>query len=477
MFSNLMQFIPQLPQSILFLFNLLKILYNTSILNKLQKQGENIMKLSFNKRAVAVALSLALATPIISTTAIPTINVFAGAFATAPAVAHGHAIPNTDAITISGNTVTVTLEGTGVSDAVKTSTVVDIYPDSRSSSPAAVLTNLPLTWTGSTGAWTGFSFQLPANWQTKFHNSEQMGIKVTSTVGSTHTFSAMASKIVNNDTQISVEFPTVGATTLSAKVTGGSLYNNSVAQSLNDYTYEYTVAPQTSGSITTAMANSIFNASTNIVALSNASATADASGNFTLNLPAGKSIQNLGANDAIYVRRKAKHSNAQYIFIINSVRSAAQTPATPSNPRPATPSNPRPATSSNTVVNPTTPEKKETDVIIATNSNSRHRSSGGGSGSSGSRRSVNGSSYSSPATTAPAQNPAAPTANVNNQNTAGNVTRVPAPQGSSSNKQTKSRFSVPKTADASDIARNVIVLFGSVVGMAFATIGLKKKED
>ena len=434
------------------------------------------MKLSFNKRAVAVALSLALATPIISTTAIPTINVFAGAFATDPAVAHGHAIPNTDAITISGNTVSVTLEGTGVSDAVKASTVVDIYPDSRSSSPAAVLTNLPLTWTGNPGAWTGFSFQLPANWQTKFHNSEQMGIKVTSTVGS-HTFSAMASKIVNNDTQISVEFPTVGATTLSAKVTGGSLYNNSVAQSLNDYTYEYTVAPQTSGSVTTAMANSIFNASANIVALSNASATADASGNFTLNLPAGKSIQNLGANDAIYVRRKAKHSNAQYIFIINSVRSAAQTPATPSNPRPATPSNPRPATSSNTVVNPTTPEKKETDVIIATNSNSRHRSSGGGSGSSGSRRSVNGSSYSSPATTVPAQNPAAPTANVNNQNTAGNVTRVPAPQGPSSNKQTKSRFSVPKTADASDIARNVIVLFGSVVGMAFATIGLKKKED
>jgi len=426
------------------------------------------MKLSFNKRAVAVALSLALATPIISTTAIPTINVFAGAFATDPAVAHGHAIPNTDAVTISGNTVSVTLEGTGVSDAVKASTVVDIYPDSRSSSPAAVLTNLPLTWTGNPGAWTGFSFQLPANWQTRFHNSEQMGIKVTSTVGS-HTFSAMASKIVNNDTQISVEFPTVGATTLSAKVTGGSLYNNSVAQSLNDYTYEYTVAPQTSGSITTAMANSIFNASANIVALSNASATADASGNFTLNLPAGKSIQNLGANDAIYVRRKAKHSNAQYIFIINSVRSAAQTPATPSNPRPAT--------SSNTVVNPTTPEKKETDVIIATNSNSRHRSSGGGSGSSGSRRSVNGSSYSSPATTTPAQNPAAPTANVNNQNTAGNVTRVPAPQGPSSNKQTKSRFSVPKTADASDIARNVIVLFGSVVGMAFATIGLKKKED
>lgn len=468
MFSNLMQFIPQLPQSILFLFDLSKILYNTSILNKLQKQGENIMKLSFNKRAVAVALSLALATPIISTTAIPTINVFAGGFATNPAVAQGHAIPNTDAITISGNTVNVTLEGTGVSDAVKASTVVDIYPDSRNSSPAAVLTNLPLTWTGSTGAWTGFSFQLPANWQTRFHNSEQMGINVTSTVG-TSTFSAMANKIVNNDTQISVEFPTVGATTLSAKVTGGSLYNNSVAQSLNDYTYEYTVAPQTSGSITTAMANSIFNASANIVALSNASATADASGNFTLNLPAGKSIQNLGANDAIYVRRKAKHSNAQYIFIINSVRSAAQTPATPSNPRPAT--------SSNTVVNPTTPEKKETDVIIATNSNSRHRSSGGGSGSSGSRRSVNGSSYSSPATTAPAQNPAAPTANVNNQNTAGNVTRVPAPQGPSSNKQTKSRFSVPKTADASDIARNVIVLFGSVVGMAFATIGLKKKED
>ena len=65
------------------------------------------MKLNLSKRALSLALSLALATPIISTTALPTLNVMAGSFATHPTVAQGHAIPNTDAITISGNTVTV----------------------------------------------------------------------------------------------------------------------------------------------------------------------------------------------------------------------------------------------------------------------------------------------------------------------------------------------------------------------------------
>ena len=59
------------------------------------------MKLNLNKKAIAIALSLALATPIISATALPTLSVFAGGFASNPAVAQGHAIPNTDAINIS----------------------------------------------------------------------------------------------------------------------------------------------------------------------------------------------------------------------------------------------------------------------------------------------------------------------------------------------------------------------------------------
>ena len=94
-------------------------------------------------------------------------------------VAQGHAIPNTDVVNISGNTVTVALEGTGISDAVKAATYVTITNNAGS----AIVTAPTLTWTGSTGAWTGFSLQLPANWQTLFHNSEQMGIKVSSTVG------------------------------------------------------------------------------------------------------------------------------------------------------------------------------------------------------------------------------------------------------------------------------------------------------
>ena len=219
------------------------------------------MKLNLNKKAIAIALSLALATPIISATALPTLSVFAGGFASNPAVVQGHAVPNTDDVNILGNTVNVALEGTGISDAVKATTSVTITNNAGS-----IVTAPALTWTGSAGAWTGFSFQLPANWQTLFHNSEQMGVKVSSTVGSS-TFNATANKIVNNDTQISVEIPAAGATTLSAKVTGGSLYSNTVAKSLNDYTYEYTVAPKVSGSITAAAANAIFNASSNIVAL------------------------------------------------------------------------------------------------------------------------------------------------------------------------------------------------------------------
>ena len=416
------------------------------------------MKLNLNKKAIAIALSLALATPIISATALPTLSVFAGGFASNPAVAQGHAIPNTDAVNISGNTVAVALEGTGISDAVKATTSVTI----TNNEGFAIVTAPALTWTGSAGAWTGFSFQLPANWQTLFHNSEQMGVKVSSTVGSS-TFNATANEIVNNDTQIRVEIPAAGATTLSAKVTRGSLYSNTVAQSLNDYTYEYTVAPQVSGSITAASA--IFSASSNIVALSNATATPDASGNFTLTLPAGKSVQSLGANDAIFVRRKAKNSNAQYIFIIDSVTTTTTTPAAPAV---ATPSTPR-ATSSTATIKPATPSNS----IIATGSNSR-KSSGGSSSGGGSGRRSSSSNYTA---TTPSQTPAAPSVTPAATNTAGDATKAPSPVGPSARKNTRGKLNVPKTADASDMTGSVMMLFGSLVAMGMVAGVTKKKED
>lgn len=419
------------------------------------------MKLNLNKKAIAIALSLALATPVISATALPTLNVIAGGFASNPAVAQGHAIPNTNAVNISGNTVTVALEGTGISDAVKATTSVTITNNAGS----AIVTAPALTWTGSTGAWTGFSFQLPANWQTLFHNSEQMGVKVSSTVGSS-TFNATANKIINNDTQITVEIPTAGATTLSAKVTGGSLYSNTVAQSLNDYTYEYTVAPKVSGSITAAAANAIFNASSNIVALSNATATPDASGNFTLTLPSGKSVQSLGANDAIFVRRKAKNSNAQYIFIIDSVTTT--TTVAPAAPAVATPSTPR-ATSSTATIKPAT----SSNSIIATGSNSRKNSGGSSSGGGSGRRS---SSNNYTATT-PSQTPAAPSVTPAAQNTAGDATKVPSPTGPSARKNTRGKLNVPKTADVSDMTGSVMMLLGSLVAMGMVAGVTKKKED
>lgn len=419
------------------------------------------MKLNLNKKAIAIALSLALATPVISATALPTLNVIAGGFASNPAVAQGHAIPNTDAVNISGNTVTVALEGTGISDAVKATTSVTITNNAGS----AIVTAPALTWTGSTGAWTGFSFQLPANWQTLFHNSEQMGVKVSSTVGSS-TFNATANKIINNDTQITVEIPTAGATTLSANVTGGSLYSNTVAQSLNDYTYEYTVAPKVSGSITAAAANAIFNASSNIVALSNATATPDASGNFTLTLPSGKSVQSLGANDAIFVRRKAKNSNAQYIFIIDSVTTT--TTVAPAAPAVATPSTPR-ATSSTATIKPAT----SSNSIIATGSNSRKNSGGSSSGGGSGRRS---SSNNYTATT-PSQTPAAPSVTPAAQNTAGDATKVPSPTGPSARKNTRGKLNVPKTADVSDMTGSVMMLLGSLVAMGMVAGVTKKKED
>lgn len=420
------------------------------------------MKLNLNKKAMAIALSLALATPVISATAFPTLSVFAGGFASNPAVAQGHAIPNTDAVNISGNTVTVALEGTGISDAVKATTSVTITNNAGS----AIVTAPALTWTGGTGAWTGFSFQLPANWQTLFHNSEQMGVKVSSTVG-TSTFNATANKIINNDTQISVEIPAAGATTLSAKVTGGSLYSNTVAQSLSDYTYEYTVAPRVSGSITAAAANAIFNASSNIVSLSNATATPDASGNFTLTLPAGKSVQNLGANDAIFVRRKAKNSNAQYIFIIDSVTTTTTTTTTTA-PAVATPSVPR-ATSSTATIKPATPS----NPIVATGSNSR-KSSGGSSSGGGSGRRSSSNNYTA---TTPSQTPAAPSVTPAAQNTAGDATKAPSPVGPSARKNTRGKLNVPKTADVSDMTGSVMMLFGSLVAMGMVAGVTKKKED
>lgn len=416
------------------------------------------MKLNLNKKAIAIALSLALATPVISATALPTLNIIAGGFSSNPAVAQGHAIPDTDAVIISGNTVNVTLERTGISDAVKATTSVTI----TNNAGYAIVTAPALTWTGSTGAWTGFSFQLPANWQTLFHNSEQMGVKVSSTVGSS-TFNATANKIINNDTQIRIEIPAAGATTLSAKVTGGSLYSNTVAQSLSDYTYEYTVAPKVSGSITAAAANAIFSASSNIVALSNATATPDASGNFTLTLPSGKSVQSLGANDAIFVRRKAKNSNAQYIFIIDSV-----TTTTTVAPAVATPSTPR-ATSSTATIKPAT----SSNSVIATGSNSR-KSSGGSSSGGGSGRRSSSNNYTA---TTPSQTPAAPSVTPVAQNTAGDATKVPSPTGPSARKNTRGKLNVPKTADVSDMTGSVMMLLGSLVAMGMVAGVTKKKED
>ena len=288
-----------------------------------------------------------------------------------------------------------------------------------------------------------------------------MGVKVSSTVGSS-TFNATANEIVNNDTQIRVEIPAAGATTLSAKVTRGSLYSNTVAQSLNDYTYEYTVAPQVSGSITAASA--IFSASSNIVALSNATATPDASGNFTLTLPAGKSVQSLGANDAIFVRRKAKNSNAQYIFIIDSVTTTTTTVA----PAVATPSTPR-ATSSTATIKPATPSNS----IIATGSNSR-KSSGGSSSGGGSGRRSSSSNYTA---TTPSQTPAAPSVTPAATNTAGDATKAPSPVGPSARKNTRGKLNVPKTADASDMTGSVMMLFGSLVAMGMVAGVTKKKED
>ncbi len=418
------------------------------------------MKLNLNKKAIALALSLALATGF-TATAFPTLNVIAGGFASNPAVAQGHAIPNTDAVTISGNTVTVALEGTGISDAVKASTSVTITNNAGS----AIVTAPALTWTGSTGAWTRFSFQLPANWQTLFHNSEQMGVKVSSTVG-TSTFNATANKIINNDTQISVEIPAAGATTLSAKVTRGSLYSNTVAQSLSDYTYEYTVAPRVSGSITAADANAIFNASSNIVSLSNATATPDASGNFTLTLPAGKSVQNLGANDAIFVRRKAKNSNAQYIFIIDRVTTTTTTTTVPAV---TTPSVPR-ATSSTATIKPATPS----NPIVATGSNSKRSSGGSSSGGGSGRRSSSSNNYTA---TTPSQTPAAPSVTPAAQNTAGDTSKVPSPTGPSARKNTRGKLNVPKTADVSDMTGSVMMLLGSFVAMGLVASATKKKED
>lgn len=421
------------------------------------------MRINFKNRTLALALSLALATPIMSATTLPTLNVMAGSFATHPTVVQGHAIPNTDNIDITGNTVRVSLEGTGISDAIKATTSVDIL----NNADTTVVATPTLTWNGTSGAWRGFSFQLPADWQTLFHNSEQMGIKVTSTVG-TYTFSAVANKIINNDTQISVEIPTAGDTTLSASINGASLYNNSVAESLNDYTYEYTVAPKTSETITTAVANRIFNTSADIVALSNTTATPDASGNFILSLPSGKVVQNISSNDAIFVRRKAKNSNAQFIFIINEVKAATPAPVV------ATPSTPNKATESNATI--TIPEEKDIKVVtpIATSSNSKARSGGGSSYSSSSRPLTTTTASQN---TTPAQTPASPSTNHGSQNTAGDATKVPSPVGPNASTNARGKFSVPKTADNIDMTRNIMMLLGSFIAMGLVAGATKKKDE
>ena len=185
-----------------------------------------------------------------------------------------------------------------------------------------------------------------------------------------------------------------------------------------------------------------------------------------LTLPSGKSVQNLGANDAIFVRRKAKNSNAQYIFIIDSVTTT--TTVVPAAPVVATPSTPR-ATSSTATIKPAT----SSNSVIATGSNSR-KSSGGSSSGGGSGRRSSSSNYTA---TTPSQTPAAPSVTPAAQNTAGDATKAPSPVGPSASKNTRGKIRVPKTADAADMTGSVMMLLGSLVAMGMVAGVTKKKED
>ena len=301
------------------------------------------------KQYLALALTVAVATPVVATNVIPTIIVMAapGPYATERVSAPGQAIDGRIAVDvgfavvksteINANNTEITVEfEREISDTVKNTIKAEIVRDDQTSQhkleesgtivSADKVTMIP----GSSGKWKGVKVRIDPR---DYHNDEQIGIKVHSTISGV-TMKFVLGIPINQLSGKAVVMPSEGDSQLKISI------RNPINSSPDDYIYEYGFG--TSGD------SVVFQPATvgNIAGSSSGEAT------ITLDLPNNDRVP---VGKKAYIKVISKYSDNRYLAsTIGDIQSETQatqptqptttqsTTAQPTQPTPTQPTQTQP---------------------------------------------------------------------------------------------------------------------------------------
>ena len=301
------------------------------------------------KQYLALALTVAVATPVVATNVIPTIIVMAapGPYATERVSAPGQAIDGRIAVDvgfavvksteINANNTEITVEfEREISDTVKNTIKAEIVRDDQTSQhkleESGTLVSADMI-PGSSGKWKGVKVRIDPR---DYHNDEQIGIKVHSTISGV-TMKFVLGIPINQLSGKAVVMPSEGDSQLKISI------RNPINSSPYDYIYEYGFG--TSGD------SVVFQPATvgNIAGSSSGEAT------ITLDLPNNDRVQ---VGKKAYIKVISKYSDNRYLAsTIGDIQSETQAtqPTQPTTTQSTTAQPTQPTTAQSTTAQPTQP--------------------------------------------------------------------------------------------------------------------------
>ena len=301
------------------------------------------------KQYLALALTVAVATPVVATNVIPTIIVMAapGPYATERVSAPGKAIDGRIALDvgfavvksteINANNTEITVEfEREISDTVKNTIKAEIVRDDQTSQhkleESGTLVSADMI-PGSSGKWKGVKVRIDPR---DYHNDEQIGIKVHSTISGV-TMKFVLGIPINQLSGKAVVMPSEGDSQLKISI------RNPINSSPYDYIYEYGFG--TSGD------SVVFQPATvgNIAGSSSGEAT------ITLDLPNNDRVP---VGKKAYIKVISKYSDNRYLAsTIGDIQSETQAtqPTQPTTTQSTTAQPTQPTTAQSTTAQPTQP--------------------------------------------------------------------------------------------------------------------------
>ena len=329
------------------------------------------------KQYLALALTVAVATPVVATNVIPTIIVMAapGPYATERVSAPGQAIDGRIAVDvgfavvksteINANNTEITVEfEREISDTVKNTIKAEIVRDDQTSQhkleesgtivSADKVTMIP----GSSGKWKGVKVRIDPR---DYHNDEQIGIKVHSTISGV-TMKFVLGIPINQLSGKAVVMPSEGDSQLKISI------RNPINSSPDDYIYEYGFG--TSGD------SVVFQQAT----VSNIAGSSSGEATITLDLPNNDRVP---VGKKAYIKVISKYSDNRYLAsTIGDIQSETQatqptqptttqsTTAQPTTTQPTQPTTTQSTTAQPTTTQPTQPTTAQSTMAQPTTAQS-----------------------------------------------------------------------------------------------------------